>query len=146
VIRTALALLLTILAPMATGALAQTIRKVIRTNAPRLSGTVLVARHGKPIYRESFGLANRAFDVPNTSDTRFRIASITKLFTSAIALQLHDEGKLALDVPLVTYLPSCSGALGSHVTIHQLLNHTSGMADVTGIKSKEDAIRNGIAL
>jgi CubicO group peptidase (beta-lactamase class C family) len=121
-----------------------TIRKVIRTHAPRLSGTVLIAKNGKTIYRESFGLANRQFEVPNTIDTKYRIASITKLFTSTVALQLHDEGKLALDHPIVTYLPTCSGPLGSHVTVHQLLTHTSGMSDLAAVASKEEAIRIGI--
>ncbi len=47
-----------------------------------------------------------------------------------MALQLYQEGKLTLHTPIATYLPSCAGELGSNVTVHQLLNHTSGMKDV----------------
>lgn len=116
-----------------------TIRRIIREKAPELSGTVLVARNGKTLFHESFGLANRQFGVPNANDTRFKIASITKLFTSVITLQLLEEGKLALDVPVSKYLPGCVD-----VTAHQLLNHTSGLTDIARVASKEEAIRKGI--
>lgn len=46
------------------------------------SGTILVQHDGKVIYAKSFGLANIAFDQPNDRQTRYKIASITKLFTS----------------------------------------------------------------
>ena len=51
------------------------------------SGTILVERSGATLYRRSFGLADRAFEVPATDDTRYRIASITKLFTAVLVLQ-----------------------------------------------------------
>jgi D-alanyl-D-alanine carboxypeptidase len=142
----ALALLLFPVGLAARPAMQAVIREVIRKEAPQFSGTVLVTRAGKVLGRGSFGLANRAWSVPNANDTRFKIASITKLFTSVIALQLHDEGKLALDVPIATYLPACGGELGAKVTVHHLLNHTSGMRDVAAVASMEDAIRHGIDL
>ena len=64
------------------------------------SGTILVERSGATLYRRSFGLADRAFEVPATDDTRYRIASITKLFTAVLVLQLVDEGKLDRDRPI----------------------------------------------
>lgn len=52
-----------------------------------------MSKEGRTILHESFRLANRQFNAPNTVTTKFRIASITKLFTSVLVLQLHDEGK-----------------------------------------------------
>ena len=131
-------------APVRAGAI--DISAVVRAHAPQLSGTVFIATGGRTLFHESFGLANQQFDVPNTNATRYRIASITKLFTSVLALQLHEEGKLRLGEPITTYLPACAGDLGPNVTVHQLLNHTSGMKDVVAVKSKEEGIRNGIDL
>ena len=125
---------------------ADAVRRVIRAKAPEFSGAILVVRDGRTILHEGFGLANRQFEVPNTPTTRFRIASITKLFTSVIVLQLVQDGKLDLQKPIATYLPACGGRIGPNVTLHQLLNHTSGIQDVVVIKSKEDAVRNGIEL
>ena len=140
--------LLLSIAPAVSPATAQSaaIAAVIRSRAAQFSGTVLVSRQGKTVFQESFGLANRQFDVPNTNATRYKIASITKFFTSVVAMQLVDEGKLALRSPIVTYLPVCGGDLGTRATVHQLLNHTSGMKDVVAVKSKEDGVRNGIDL
>ena len=72
------------------------------------------------------GTPERAGPVAVTTDARFRIASITKVFVAVVVLQLVEEGKLELDDPLSRYLPDYS-ALG--VTIRQLLNHTSGIPD-----------------
>lgn len=52
------------------------------------NGTILVQKNDKVIYSSSFGLANFRFDVPNTVQTKYRIASITKVFTSVLVLQL----------------------------------------------------------
>ncbi|GIJ48767.1 serine hydrolase [Virgisporangium aliadipatigenens] len=58
---------------------------------------------------------------------RVRIASNTKMFTATVVLQLVGEGKIGLDEPVETYLP---GVLrGRQVTVRQLLQHTSGLAD-----------------
>lgn len=125
---------------------AERVRNVLRAKAPDFSGTVLVSKEGRTILHEGFGLANRQFDVPNSVTTRFRIASITKLLTSVIVLQLHDEGKVDLLKSIGNFLPACRGEVGSRVTLTQLLNHTSGLKDLVAIKSKEDAIRNGMDL
>ena len=62
------------------------------------SGAVLVAEGGKVIYKEGFGKANREWDIPNSADTRFRIASVSKQFCSMLVMQLVQEGKVKLDV------------------------------------------------
>jgi D-alanyl-D-alanine carboxypeptidase len=108
------------------------------------SGTILVARHGHVLYRKSHGLAERAFSVPATDDTRYRIASITKLFTSVIVLQLAQTGRLDLQAPIRTYLPDYPGGGGDRVTLHQLLNHTSGLAQYDRITSLDQALVEGV--
>src|SRR5919112_6891209 len=72
------------------------------------------------------GTPERAGTVAVTTDARFRIASITKIFVAVVVLQLVEEGKLELDDPLSRYLPDYSA---QGVTIRQLLNHTSGIPD-----------------
>jgi len=68
------------------------------------SGAVLVSRNGVPLFRQARGCANRAWRVNNQVDTRFRIASISKMFTSVAILQLVDRGKIALDTSTVECL------------------------------------------
>lgn len=111
----------------------------------QFNGAVLVQENGREVYRESFGIADRAFDVPVRDDTIFRIASITKAFTSVLVLQLYDEGKIDLDKTIGFYLPSYSGEARDRATIHNLLNHTSGMQNIdAGLTSYEEALKNGI--
>ncbi len=99
----------------------------------RFNGSVLVADHGKVVYRKGFGWANAEWRAPNTPDTRFRIGSITKQFTAMLILQLVEEGKLRLDGTIGEYLPDYPEGPGRSITIHQLLTHTSGLHNYTAI-------------
>ena len=99
----------------------------------QLNGAVLVAENGKVVYKKGFGMANMEWDIPIQTDTKFRIGSITKQFTAAVILQLVDEGKIKLDGKLADYLPDYRKDTGEKVTIHQLLNHTSGIPSYTGL-------------
>jgi D-alanyl-D-alanine carboxypeptidase len=65
---------------------------------------------------------------PLNGATPFAIASVTKTFTAAIALQLVDEGRVDLDAAVTDYLPGLTLARG--VSVRQLLSHTSGIADL----------------
>ena len=96
-----------------------------------LSGVVLVAQDGKIIYKKGFGEANQEWKIKNTSDTKFQIGSLTKQFTAAIILQLEEEGKLKVRHNISDYLPHYRKDIGEKVTIHQLLNHTSGIPSFT---------------
>jgi CubicO group peptidase (beta-lactamase class C family) len=98
-----------------------------------LHGAVLVAEDGEVVYQSAVGQADRAWGIPNTPDTRFRIASVTKQFTAAFVLQLVEEGKVHLDGVLTDYLPDYPAAQGARVTVRQLLNHTSGIPSMTGL-------------
>ena len=96
-------------------------------------GAVLVADRGEILYEQAFGQANREWSVPNTVDTRFDIASISKQFTAVLMLQLADEGRIALDSTIAAYLPEYRPDIGRQVTIHQLLSHQSGIPNYTSI-------------
>jgi CubicO group peptidase (beta-lactamase class C family) len=97
------------------------------------NGSVLVAEKGKVIYKKGFGLANMEWNIPNTPETRFRLGSITKQFTATLILQLVEQGKLKLDGKLSDYLPDYRKDVGEKVTLHQLLNHTSGIPSYTSL-------------
>ncbi|MFC4819956.1 serine hydrolase domain-containing protein [Dokdonella ginsengisoli] len=108
------------------------------------SGSIRIVRPGKPDYVRSFGLANLAFEVPNRTHTKYRIASITKLFTATLILQLRDRGRLDLDRPIRAYLPDYAGRGGDTITVQQLLNHTSGLPNFDQVAEATDAIRDGL--
>lgn len=93
----------------------------------QFNGSILVAENGKIVYKKGFGMANMEWSLPNQPDTKFRIGSITKQFTAALILQLVEEGKVKLDGKLCDYLPDYRKDTGTKVTIHQLLNHTTGI-------------------
>ena len=79
--------------------------------------------------------------VPITSDMEFAIASNTKLFTAVLLLKLAEHNKLSLGDSLHAFLPSYKN-IDSNITIRQLLNHTSGLDDVTSVPGYPDSIMN----
>ena len=99
----------------------------------QFNGSVLVAENGNVIYKKGFGLANMEWQIPNSPDTKFRLGSITKQFTAVVVLQLVNEGKIALDDKLSNYIPEYPKKTADRVTIHQLLNHTSGIPSYTAL-------------
>ncbi len=106
------------------------------------NGSVLVAENGKVIYKKGLGLANMEWNVPNTPDTKFRLGSITKQFTAVLILQLVEQGKVKLDGKISDYLPAYRKDIGEKVTVHQLLNHTSGIPSYTSLAGFIDVSRN----
>jgi CubicO group peptidase (beta-lactamase class C family) len=90
---------------------------------------VLVARDGAVIFDKGYGFAQVEARVPMTADTRFRIGSITKQFTSAAVLKLAEEGKLSLDDHLAKIIPDWPR--GAEVTLRRLLTHSSGIHNYT---------------
>jgi len=100
------------------------------TAEDRFSGTVLVAKDGKPIYKKAFGEACKRYGVPNKIDTKFNLGSMNKMFTSVAIMQLVEQGKLDLDRPVGTWLPDLPRKdIAEKVTIDHLLSHRSGMQD-----------------
>ncbi len=106
----------------------------------QFNGSVLVADKGKVIYKNGFGMANMEWSIPNTPNTKFRIGSVTKQFTAALILQLVEAGKIKLDGKLSDYLPYYRKDTGEKITIHQLLNHTSGIPSYTGLPEFKDVL------
>jgi CubicO group peptidase (beta-lactamase class C family) len=97
-------------------------------------GAVLVAENGKIIYKDAYGLANREWNMPNTTDTKFMIGSISKPITATLILILVQKGLLGLEKTVEEYLPEFKNKPASKVTIRQLLSHTSGMPNYDIIK------------
>lgn len=90
------------------------------------SGAVLVARDGQTIFNKSYGLANIELGAPNTLQTVFRIASITKPFTATAIMMLQERSKLNVGDSICKYLADCP-AHWQPITIKHLLTHTSGI-------------------
>lgn len=88
------------------------------------NGSVLVARKGRVVYRNTFGIADRKTNSPLTDSSQFQIASVTKPFTATAILQLYENNKLLLDDPVNRYLKDFPY---DSVTIRMLLNHRSGL-------------------
>jgi len=108
-------------------------RLEVEVGSDKFAGAVLVARDGKPIFEQAYGLADREHNIPNTLKTRFRIGSMNKMFTAVATLQLVQAGKLKLDDPLGKYLTDYPNKeVASKVTISQLLSHTGGTGDFFG--------------
>ena len=93
------------------------------------SGTVLLAKGGKPLFSGAYGEATKDFGVKNTIDTKFNLGSMNKMFTSVAIMQLVEAGKVSLDDTLGKFLPA--GAMRadvlSKVRVKHLLTHTSGL-------------------
>jgi CubicO group peptidase (beta-lactamase class C family) len=102
-------------------------------SADEFAGAVLVAKDGRAVFAQAYGLADRANHIPNSLETRFRIGSMNKMFTAVAILQLVSAGKLKLDDPVGKYLPDYPNKqLASKVTIAELLSHTGGTGDFFG--------------
>ena len=93
-------------------------------------GATLAVLHNDAISAFASGVVNVESGVETTTDSIFQIGSVSKVYTATMIMQLVDEGKLALDEPVVTYLPDFKVAdaeLTKTVTVRHLLNHTSGI-------------------
>jgi D-alanyl-D-alanine carboxypeptidase len=124
-----------VLLGFATGLQADTIRERMDAyvrryvNAGLFSGVVLVSKGNTKVYEQAFGLADRTFQVPNATRSRFHIASLSKPITAAAVLLLVEQGKLNLDDHLSKFVPDFPG--GDKITIEELLTHYSGLADAS---------------
>src|SRR5579884_3449870 len=107
-----------------------------------LSGMEIgVGRNGKVLYAQGYGLRDRARRLPVTAQTIFPIGSITKQFTAACVMLLVSRGKVDLDARVSRYLPSAPH--GREITVRELLDQTSGLADYLENKPLLGAIMNG---
>lgn len=87
-----------------------------------------IMQDGSLIYEKGYGLANLEHNVPNTANTIFRIASMSKQFTAMSTIILADEGQISLDDDIRKYIPEMPD-YGAPITVRNLINHTSGIRD-----------------
>jgi len=95
-------------------------------NAPGAS--VMVIHQGKSVFAKGYGLADLVAKTPCTTNTNFRLASVSKQFTAMAVLILSERGKLKLDEKLAAFFPEFP-AYGRQITVSNLLMHTSGLLD-----------------
>ena len=95
------------------------------------SGAVLVAEKGRVIFKQAFGMANHEWNIPNTTDTKFRLASVSKQFCTMIVMQLVQEDQLKLNDTITKHLPYYRQDTGEKITLHHLMSHQSGIRDFT---------------
>lgn len=93
----------------------------------RMMGSVTVRRGERVVYQLALGWRDAAARAPADAETRFRIGSVTKVFTAVMIYQLVDEGRLSLDTPLARFFPRVANA--ERITVRDLLGHTSGVGE-----------------
>jgi CubicO group peptidase (beta-lactamase class C family) len=112
----------------------------------KFSGTVLIAKGGKPVFVKACGMASKENRIPNRIDTKYNLGSINKIFTMLAVGMLADEGKLSLDDKLGKFLPDYPNAdAREKVTVRHLLTMTSGVGDFFGPEYEampKDKLRN----
>jgi D-alanyl-D-alanine carboxypeptidase len=113
--------------PPAAG-LQEDVDALVAAGAP---GAILIVRDGARTVRLTGGVSDVARQSPMRIGDHFKIASLTKTYTASVVLQLVAEGKLRLSDTVERWLPGLVPN-GGKITIHQLLNHTSGIPDYEG--------------
>lgn len=94
-------------------------------NSQFFTGAALVIDQGATVLKRGFGLANRNTGQANNTDTRFRLASVTKQFTAMAIMILQERGLLSIDANVSTYIADYPR--GDDILIRHLLTHTAGI-------------------
>lgn len=110
------------------------VRPLFGADAP--GAAILVAKNGKTIFRQGYGLADLATRQPIDPGMAFRLGSVTKQFTAAAILLLEEQGKLNVRDDFRKHLPGFPDK-GASITIEHLLTHTSGIPCFTGFSEYE---------
>lgn len=95
----------------------------------KFNGIVSVMQKNEILYEKSNGFADFKKEIKLDRNTVFAIASVSKQFTAVRILQLQEQGKLRVEDAVYKYLPDFQRPHREKITIHQLLNHTSGLSD-----------------
>jgi CubicO group peptidase (beta-lactamase class C family) len=111
-------------------------------DAGLFDGVVLVSHKGKT-WTGSAGFAIREWRVPNTPETRFPIASLTKQFTAVLAMRFVERGLLDLDATVSSYLDWYPREVGGRISIRDLLSHTSGLPEMEASLAFENLSATG---
>lgn len=102
----------------------------------QFNGCVMVLEQGELLYKKALGWSNYEKRDTLTTNTPFRLASVSKQFTAMAIMMLREEGKLNYDDPITKYLPELPY---KQVTIRNLLQHNSGIPDYFAIGSSISA-------
>jgi len=105
---------------------------MFKSGAP--GAAVIVMRDGETVFRKAYGLADVDKKVPLQADMQLRLGSITKQFTAVAILMLAEQGKLSLQDDITRFVPDYP-TKGKSITIHQLLQHKSGIHNYTAMRS-----------
>ncbi|MCB1180523.1 MAG: beta-lactamase family protein [Chlamydiia bacterium] len=124
--------------PFFSSSIEQKLDQIVRSHA--FQGSVLIAKRGNILFHRGYGFANLEHNIPNTPETIFRIGSLTKQFTAVAILQLQEQGLLNVKDPIEQYLPGYPQ--GNTITIHHLLTHTSGIAEITDFENLKQIQRD----
>jgi D-alanyl-D-alanine carboxypeptidase len=97
--------------------------------------SIAIRQNGNLLYSRAIGYSviDATRKIPATTQTHYRIGSVSKVFTSVIIFQLIEEGKLTLATPLAKFFPDLPNA--AKITIAQMLNHSSGLHNFTSDSS-----------
>jgi CubicO group peptidase (beta-lactamase class C family) len=93
-------------------------------------GAVLVAQNGQVIFSKGYGFADREKKIPNTPQTKFRIASMTKQFTAMAILLLQEQGRLDVEDDICSYIADCP-EIFKPIKIRHLLSQSAGIPNTT---------------
>lgn len=110
----------------------------VYTKQNKFNGSILIAHKGKVLLKKGYGMADFSHDIPNTSSTKFKLASVSKQFTAMAIMILQEKGKLNVEDKLSKYIPDYPK--GDKITVYNLITHTSGITNFTSLP-KFDSIR-----
>jgi CubicO group peptidase (beta-lactamase class C family) len=112
-------------------------RAQFRPDEPGIA--VLVAKGGRVVFAEGYGLADLGTREKITTRTLFNLGSLSKTFVASAILILQEHGKLSVDDPLSKYFPGFKRPeLAAQVTLRHLLTHTSGLPDTRPVEAQRD--------
>jgi D-alanyl-D-alanine carboxypeptidase len=101
---------------------------LLQTTTPRkFNGVILITKKGNTKYARAFGYSNIENKIPLTIKDNFRIQSNSKQVTAVLILKVVEKGKIDLHSPIKKYLPNLQQTWADTVTVHQLLNMSSGI-------------------
>lgn len=96
----------------------------------KFNGSISIVQNGKKLYEKENGLEDFKTEAKLDSNSVFAIGSVSKQFTAAMILMLEDQGKLNTNDKVSKFLPEFQNKQFEGITVHQLLNHTSGISDL----------------
>nr|WP_315028482.1 serine hydrolase domain-containing protein [uncultured Chryseobacterium sp.] len=119
----------------------QKIESYLKAVSDTVPGISIAITEGPNIpYCQSFGFKNIQTKEKLTLTNTFHVASISKTFTATAVMQLAEQGKIDIDQPIITYLPyfKLKDERYKTITVKQMLNHTSGMLDISNAEDEKD--------